>query len=89
MFVNHQRSDKEKRKKREDKTQDEGLSARDQWLRIQFVPIDVIPVEGWQEDPIAELEFGLLCLWHLIRMRFIDSYLSTLFYKLFDGFQVF
>ena len=63
-LVYHKGCYQEEGQQHEDQAEDETLSARNQRLWIQFVPIDIIPVEGLLEDPIVELKLCSLRFGH-------------------------
>ena len=88
-LVNHERSHEEEGEKHEDQAQDEALAARDERLRVQLVPVDVVPVEGLLEDPVSELELSALRLRHICMMLGIYSNLTAHLDKLLDHLLVF
>ena len=88
-LVYHKGCYQEEGQQHEDQAEDETLSARNQRLWIQFVPIDIIPVEGLLEDPIVELKLCSLRFGHEFIISWIYSNLSTLLDELFYDFLVF
>ena len=65
MLIDHQGCHEEEGKHRQDQTQNEAFSAGNERLRIQFIPIDIVPVEGPLKDPVLKLQFRLLRHWKL------------------------